>query len=307
MSVDTIGFVGLGAMGGPMATVLRRSGARVIGYDVRADVVAQLAAERVIEPASSARDLVQRCEVVVTMLPTSAHLDEALFRGEGAAAPSMRPGTLLIDMSSGEPAATRRIFEQLAPRGVQMADAPVSGNVGRARNGDLAIMLGGDDDACARAEPVLAPLARAIFRTGPLGSGQAMKALNNLASAAGFWIACEVLTIGKKAGLDPAVMLQVLNASTGSNNSTQNKFGPFVLSGSYQGNFLLQLMVKDLLIAASLARDNAVPAPMATLVVQQWSEALAALGAAADHTEVARIVAQRAGINLSTDAQRTSE
>lgn len=307
MSVETIGFVGLGAMGVPMATVLRRSGASVIGYDVRAEVVSQLAAECVIEPASSARDLAQRCDVVVTMLPTSAHLDDVLFRGEEAAAPSMRPGTLLIDMSSGEPAATRRIFEQLAPRGVQMVDAPVSGNVGRAHKGDLAIMLGGDDDACARAEPVLAPLARAIFRTGPLGSGQAMKALNNLASAAGFWIAAEVLTIGKKAGLDPAVMLQVLNASTGSNNSTQNKFGPFVLSGSYQGNFLLQLMVKDLRIAASLARDNAVPAPMATLVVQQWGEALAALGAGADHTEVARIVAQRAGINLSTNPQQTSE
>lgn len=207
-------------------------------------------------------------------------------------------GSLLIDMTSGEPSITCRIGQRLNAAGVLMVDAPVSGNVTRARKGDLAIMLGGETEACKLAEAVLEPMARAIFRTGPLGTGQAMKALNNLASAAGFWIASEVLTIGQKSGLDPAVMLDVLNASTGANNSTQNKFKPFVLSGTYQGNFLLQLMVKDLGIAQRLAVDSAAVAPMAAEVLCHWQAALASLGPGADHTEVAKFIAAQSAAVL---------
>jgi len=296
-----IGFIGLGTMGEPMAATLRRAGMTVVGFDLRAGVTARLAQEHGIESAASAGEVFARCRVVITMLPTSAHLERLLFgegEGAGAAAQALQPGTLLIDMSSGEPSATRRIGERLVRAGVAMVDAPVSGNVVRARKGDLAIMLGGADVDCDRAQSVLQPMARAIFRTGPLGSGQAMKALNNLASAAGFWIASEVLAIGKKAGLDPAVMLDVLNASTGANNSTQNKFKPFVLSGSYAGNFLLQLMVKDLGIAAALARETEADAPMAAQVLAHWQQALQDLGERADHTEVARLVASRSGTQL---------
>jgi 3-hydroxyisobutyrate dehydrogenase len=294
----TVGFAGLGTMGEAMAVVMRGAGVDVAGFDIRAEVTERLAREHGLHAAGSAADLAARCPVVITMLPTSADVEAFLF-GEHSAAASLQPGSLLIDMTSGEPAVTRRLGETLARSGIAMADAPVSGNVVRARKGDLAIMLGGDGPACDRAEQVLKPLARAIYRTGPLGSGQAMKALNNLASAAGFWIASEVLTIGKKAGLDPATMLDVLNASTGSNNSTQNKFKPWVLTGTYQGNFLLSLMVKDLGIAAGLARETDADAPMALEVLSHWQQALAELGPRADHTEVARLVAQRSGISLS--------
>ena len=300
-----VGFIGLGTMGEPMAATLRRAGLGVVGCDLRPEVTRRLAAELGLEPAADAAGVFAHCREVITMLPTSAHLERLLFGtppGAPGAAATLQAGTLLIDMSSGEPAATRRIGARLAEAGVRMVDAPVSGNVVRARKGDLAIMLGGADSDCERALAVLKPMARAVFRTGALGSGQAMKALNNLASAAGFWIASEVLAIGRKAGLDPAVMLDVLNASTGANNSTQNKFRPFVLSGSYAGNFLLQLMVKDLGIAAELAQETGADAPMTAQVLAHWQQALRELGAAADHTEVARLVAQRSATRLDGTA-----
>ncbi len=292
-----IGFVGLGTMGEPMARVLHAQGASLVGYDVRTEVPARLEREGVLRAARDPVELAQRCTAIVTMLPTSAHLERFLF-GDAGVADALRDGTLLVDMSSGEPAATRGFAQRLAARGVAIVDAPVSGNVVRARAGDLAIMLGGDTADCDRAEPLLRPLARAVFRTGPRGSGQAMKALNNLASAAGFWIASEVLAIGRKAGLEPEVMLDVLNASTGANNSTQHKFRPWVLSGTYQGHFLMQLMVKDLGIAATLAQQTGAHAPMASEVLAHWREALAALGDGADHTEAARYVAARSGTTL---------
>jgi 3-hydroxyisobutyrate dehydrogenase len=185
---STVGFAGLGTMGEPLAIVLRNAGVDVVGFDVRSEVTDRLEREGGILAARSAVDLAERCPVVITMLPASADVEAFLF-GSHSAAAALRGGSLVIDMTSGEPGITRRLGESLARSGVSMVDAPVSGNVVRARKGDLAIMLGGKPADCDRAEPGLAPLARAIYRTGPLGSGQAMKALNNLASAAGFWIA----------------------------------------------------------------------------------------------------------------------
>lgn len=297
-----LGFIGLGAMGQPMATTLQASGFSVLGYDLNSQALEQCAAQTGISAASSPGEVFERCDEIVCMLPTSAHLEGLLF---GAQPVKLRPGQLLIDMSSGEPSVTQGIGVRLRAQGAAMVDAPVSGNVVRARKGDLAIMLGGEEADCERARKVLNPMARQIFRTGGLGSGQAMKALNNLASAAGFWIASEVLSIGKKLGIDPGVMVDVLNASTGANNSTQNKFRPFVLSGSYQAQFLLKLMVKDLGIAANLAAQAKAPTPLTEQVVQLWGQALEDLGPQADHTEVARLVSQRIGVDLRTQEEQS--
>lgn len=292
-----LGFIGLGAMGQPMAATLQASGFAVLGYDVNRQALDDCSAQAGISAARSPQEVFDRCNEIVCMLPTSAHLESLLF---GSPHINLRTGQLLIDMSSGEPSVTQSIGVRLKAQGVAMVDAPVSGNVVRARKGDLAIMLGGDEADCERARKVLEPMARQIFRTGGLGSGQAMKALNNLASAAGFWIASEVVSIGKKLGIDPGVMVDVLNASTGANNSTQNKFKPFVLTGSYQAQFLLKLMVKDLGIAANLAAQAKAPTPLTEQVVQLWGQALEDLGPQADHTEVARLVSQRIGVDLRT-------
>jgi 3-hydroxyisobutyrate dehydrogenase len=159
-------------------------------------------------------------------------------------------------------------------------------------------MVGGDAKVAQHVDPVLRAMGKSIIRAGAIGSGQAMKALNNLVSAGGFLIAVEALLVGKKFGLDPAVMVDILNASTGMNNSTQVKFKQFVLSGAYNAGFSLDLMVKDVGIALGVAQDLGVTTPFSALCRNIWSSALADLGAGHDHTEVAKFAAKVAGVEI---------
>jgi 3-hydroxyisobutyrate dehydrogenase len=171
-----------------------------------------------------------------------------------------------------------------------MLDAPVSGGVPRARDGTLAIMVGGDPEAIERARPVLAAMGSKIFATGPLGSGHAMKALNNYVSAAGLAAAAEALLVGRRFGLDPAIMTDVLNASSGRNNSTENKLKQHILSRTFASGFSLDLMAKDLDTAVELAGDLGVPTPFAERCVALWKDAAAQFGRGADHTEIYRFL-----------------
>ena len=191
-------------------------------------------------------------------------------------------------MSSSAPLGTRALGEKLTAAGVRFLDAPVSGGVKRAADGTLAIMVGGNAADIDEVEPILAPMGRSIFRTGPLGSGHAMKALNNYVSGAGLIAALDALRVGRAFGLDPAVMVDVLNASTGRNNSTENKLKQFVLSQSFASGFSLALMAKDIRTADELAAALEVPAPLAERTAALWDAAARALGPEADHTEVDR-------------------
>jgi 3-hydroxyisobutyrate dehydrogenase len=228
------------------------------------------------------------------MVPTSRQVAEAL----DAAAPALAPGMLVIDMTSGQPARTREIAAGLAAKGVAMVDCPVSGGVPRARTGELAIMAGGAEADLDRAEPVLRAMGSSIHRCGPLGAGQAMKALNNLLSAAGFLIGIEALLIGQRFGLDPATMVDVLNAGTGVNNSTQKKFKQYVLSRRFDAGFGLDLMVKDLSIALEIAHETATPTPFAALCREIWAAGASVLGPGADHTALAQFCERLAGTTL---------
>jgi len=294
----TIGFVGIGAMGWPMATNLLKAGYAVQVADARAGQASKFAAEAGGKAAASLRALGASSDVVITMLPTSKEVRSVLLDADGVAA-GMRPGTVAIDMSSGVPAETAAIAERLAALKVAMLDAPVSGGVRKAVSGELAIMVGGDAEVARQVEPVLRAMGKSVIRAGAIGCGQAMKALNNLVSAGGFLIAIEALLIGRKFGLDPAVMVDILNASTGTNNSTQVKFKQFVLSGAYNAGFSLDLMVKDIGIALDVANGLEVNAPFAALCRNIWSAARADLGAGHDHTELAKFAAKVAGVNLS--------
>jgi 3-hydroxyisobutyrate dehydrogenase len=202
--------------------------------------------------------------------------------------PRMRPGALVVDMSSSEPLATRQLGEQLIAAGFGFVDAPVSGGVKRAVDGTLAIMVGGEDRFIKGAEPLLRAMGRSIFRTGPLGSGHAMKALNNYVSGAGLVAAVEAIRVGRAFGLDAHVMVDVLNASTGRNNSTEVKLKQFVISESYSSGFHLGLMAKDIRAAAILAKELGIEAPLADWIAELWDDAVEQLGAVADHTEIAR-------------------
>jgi 3-hydroxyisobutyrate dehydrogenase len=293
--VRTIGFVGIGNMGWPMATRLVQAGLDVVVCDARPGRAEAFVAEVGGRVAASARGAAVDADALVTVLPTSAHVASAL--GEVGAA--WRTGTVVVEMSSGVPAATQALAAELRPRGVELVDCPVSGGVARARTGQLSILAGGDADVVARVAPVLDAIGSSVHHCGPVGAGQAMKALNNLVSAGGFLIGAEALLIGREFGLVPEQMVDVLNASSGANNSTQNKFAQFVLSRSFDSGFGLDLMAKDLGIAAAIARDAGVVAPFSALCEQLWASAANVLGPGRDHTEMARFSEAVAGQEVS--------
>jgi len=281
-----IGFVGLGNMGQPMAALLARAGHSITVYDVdpaRTHVAAQTV------PVGIAADLHRlgaASDIVITMLPNG----DIVARAADELAGSLPGGAVLVDMSSSAPLGTIALGETLAARGIGLLDAPVSGGVRRAATGELAIMIGGDEAAIARVRPILEVLGR-LFPVGRLGSAHALKALNNFVSAAGLAAACEALLIAERFGIEPDLVVEVLNNSTGRNNSTENKLRPFVLSGKFDAGFAAALMAKDIGIAARLARDLNVPAPTLEASAHLWAEAAAALPPGSDHTAIYRHLA----------------
>ncbi len=224
------------------------------------------------------------------MLPHSGIVrDVCMGSGTPGLVSGLAAGSVIVDMSSSDPVETRRLGADLAQSGVALLDAPVSGGVRRAMAGSLAIRLGGDDAAAMdRCETVLAAMGT-VLRTGALGSGHAAKALNNYVSAAGLAAACEAVIIGRRFGLDPETLVDVLNASTGRNNSTENKLAQFILSGQFgEAGFALDLMAKDVGLARSLAEAQAAPLPGVMAAGPLWAAARDALGPGADHTEIFR-------------------
>jgi len=293
-AIRRVGFVGVGNMGWPMAANLVKAGFDVAVTDAVPGRAAQFAREAGGQAAEGAAAVARGADALVTILPTSRHV-EAVIAEIGDALPS---GAVVIEMSSGNPGITRKLAEELAQRGVAMVDCPVSGGVPRARTGELAIMAGGEAAQLDRVDPVLKAMGTTVHRCGEIGAGQAMKALNNLVSAGGFLIGIEALLIGQKFGLDPSLMVDVLNASTGMNNSTQKKFRQFVLSRRFDSGFGLDLMVKDLSIALEVGRDNGTPTPFAALCRELWSSAGVLLGPGQDHTAVAQLSERLAGSAL---------
>jgi 3-hydroxyisobutyrate dehydrogenase len=297
MSADAIKracFVGIGNMGWPMAARLVRAGFEVAVTDAVAGRAKAFVDEVGGKAVVSLAEATKEADVLVTMLPTSAHVvsvvDEIL--------PGLRSGKILVDMSSGAPAVTQKIAGDLGAIGVAVVDAPVSGGVSRAVTGELAIMTGGDAAALDSVDPLLRAMGTTIHRIGPVGAGQAMKALNNLVSAGGFLMAVEALVIGQQFGLDPSVMTDVLNASTGMNNSTQKKLKQFVLSRKFDSGFGLDLMVKDLSIALEVGRNGSAPTPFSALCREMWASAASMLGKGQDHTAIAKLSEALAGVTL---------
>jgi 3-hydroxyisobutyrate dehydrogenase len=293
-AIRKVAFLGIGNMGWPMAANLVKAGFDVTVADVVPGRADAFAAETGGKAAPTPAEAAKGADCVVTIVPTSKQVAEAME----AVAPALAKGMLVIDMTSGQPGRTREIAAGLAERGVAMIDCPVSGGVPRARTGQLAIMAGGEEADLDRADAVLKAMGTSIHRCGPIGAGQAMKALNNLVSAGGYLIGIEALLIGQRFGLDPAKMVDVLNASTGMNNSTQKKFKEYVLSRRFDAGFGLDLMVKDLSIALEVGRETTTPTPFAALCREMWASAAALLGPGADHTAVAKLSEQMSGTVL---------
>ena len=280
-----IAFIGLGQMGLPMVRRLIAAGFTVRGADP-AEAPRQALVEAGGLAFADAKEAAEGAGILITMLPNGRIVRDVLL-GAGAAG-ALAKGALVIDMSSSAPTDTVSLAADLVPLGLPLIDAPVSGGVKRAIDGSLAIMAGGPAEAVERARPVLAAMGKSIFATGPIGSGHAMKALNNYVSAAGLVAACEALLVGGRFGLAPETIVDVLNASTGRNNSTEVKMKPFVISEAFNSGFSLALMAKDLRIAADLADHLDLPLPQIQSVAALWEAAKGGLGAQADHTEIHR-------------------
>jgi len=297
-AVRRVALVGLGNMGDPIAANLVSAGFDVVGVDAVPGRAAQWAARTGGSHAAAAADAARGADAVVTILPTSEHVAAVV----ADVVPVLDAGAVLVDMTSGVPAVTRRLAGDLAARGVALVDVAVSGGVSRAADATIALMAGGDDVALDRVQPLLDAVGRATFRCGGVGTGQAMKSLNNLVSAGGLLVAVEALLVGATAGLDPATMVDVLNESTGMNNATKVKLKQFVLSRSYGSGFGLDLMVKDLGIALGLADAGELDVPLSQALVSLWRDASERLGPGRDHTEIARYSEQVAGVELAAPA-----
>jgi 3-hydroxyisobutyrate dehydrogenase len=294
----SVGFIGVGNMGWPMASSLVRAGFTVHVNDARREIANNFVQQIGGDAPDTLRQLAAASDVVITMLPTSTIVEHVLATGEDTVMAGMKPGAVVIEMSSGVPSVTQRLAERIMELGGHMIDAPVSGGVSRAKTGELAIMVGGDAAIIDGAMPVLRAMGTSILHTGAVGSGQAMKALNNLVSAGGFLIGIEALLIGQRFGLDPSVMVDVLNAATGMNNSTQKKFKQFVISRRFDAGFSMGLLAKDLSIALQVGRETGTPAPLSALAKEMVAAAEAMFGSDADHTEMAKLCERLAGTQL---------
>ena len=268
----TVAFIGLGVMGKLMAANLAATYA-VRSYDLNGK-----------GNCRSAREAARGADVLLAMLPDGDAVRDAVLE----ALPSLKPGAVVIDMSSSEPAGTRALGRALSRNKIAMVDAPVSGARFKAKDGTLAIMAGGDKRAFRKVLPLLKRLGSDIFHVGPLGAGHAVKALNNYLGAAGTLAGFEALLIAQRCGLNPKPMLAAINASTGRNSTTARKIPQDVLTGRFASGFKLALMTKDVGIAAELARGLKLNTPFLKATLRHWRAAQNKLPRDADHTEIYR-------------------
>lgn len=307
MTVPTplnIGFIGLGVMGSPMATHLANAGHRLTLNDTNADVAQQLARTLGGEARAVAtpREVAERSDIVITMLPNGEVVQQVALAADGLLA-GFKPGSLLLDTSSSQPWLTKETAARLAERGVAMVDAPVSGAQWGAQQANLVFMVGGADADVERARPVLSLMGPSVFHLGALGCGHAMKCINNLITAMTFSATCEGLVMGKRYGLDPSTMVEVLNVSTGMSWISKTHIEQRVVSRTFDDPFKLELMLKDIGIANALARDTATSAPISALGQQLWQAASRSAGPGASVSELARWVEQQSGTEITRGAQ----
>jgi len=293
-----IGFVGLGVMGSAMAGHLAKGGHALALYDIAPEAADKVASRHEGALAvKSPRAVAEVSDVVFTMLPDGPAVRDCAF-GKDGLAEGFERGAVLVDTSSAEPWITRETAARLAERGVAMVDAPVSGAKEGAESATLVFMCGGEAAALERVRPLLELMGRHVFHLGPVGSGHAMKTVNNLATALTTLGTTEAMLIGKAYGLRPSAMLEVLNVSTGRSFMTEVRLGPQVIERRFDDAFKLALMLKDVGIANRLADEQGLGVPMSALGEQLWRAAHAALGPDASIVDVVRWYERATGVEL---------
>ena len=281
---EVVGFVGLGNMGIPMTRRLVAAGYQVRGFDTSAEATANFAgigssdAGGGVSAVAELGAVGEGAAAVILMLPDSDIVERVLL-GRLASEPEQGLG----DSGGG----------LLAAAGVALIDAPVSGGVAGARAGTLAVMVGGPAAAFDRFKPMLGAIGSRVVHAGGTGAGHAVKALNNLMSAANLLVASEALTAGRRFGLDPAVMLEIINGASGRSTATETKWPNFVLPEKYDSGFTIRLLVKDIRLGLGIEHATRTPAVASEAVVATWEAALADLSPGADQTAIARWLSER--------------
>jgi 3-hydroxyisobutyrate dehydrogenase len=292
-----IAFLGLGAIGWPMAARVAGAGHPLAVWNRSADKASSFVKQHKARQASSPADAVRDADVIITCFSTSPDVYANLDGADGILA-GVKRGAMLVDCTSGDPGTSRRIAERLAEKGVDFLDAPVSGGVSGAEKGILTVMVGGDENVLERARPVIESFGQKIVHCGAIGAGDTVKAVNQAFLAIHLLSAAEGLATLVKEGVDPTKALEVINASSGRSNSSMNLIPERVLTRAFPRTFRLALLEKDIGIAAGLARDNRVPAPVTQLTADVFRIARGELGEIADHVEVVKLIEQWAGVEI---------
>ncbi len=279
-----LGFVGLGNIGEPICRNLLGEGYEVAVHDVIPEAMARLG-DTDAKSVGNLRELGTVVDVVLLSLPNSTIVEKVVF-GDGGLAEGLSEGKVLIDTSSSKPHSTRTIAERLAVSGIEMLDAPVSGGVLRAREGKLAVMVGGRQEVFDRCSDILQSFGEQIFYVGDHGTAHLLKALNNLLSATTLASAAEAMILAEKAGISPETFIEVVNASNGRSYSTEVKFPRYILPRSFDDGFALGLMSKDVKIALETAAEMELPMIVGSTVSQIWQTAVTHGLSAENHTAV---------------------
>jgi 3-hydroxyisobutyrate dehydrogenase len=290
-----VGFLGLGAIGAPMAAHLARRGPLTV-WNRTAARAAEFVARHGGVAAASPREAAGG-DVVMTCLSTSADVAGLLDGPDGILA-GIRPGALFLDCTSGDPATSRRIAARLAERGVAFADAPVSGGTNGAEGGTLTVMVGGSAETFARARPVLSTFGKRVEHVGPVGAGDALKAVNNALLAVNILALGEGLVALVKAGVAPRTALDVINASSGRSFVSEVLVPERVLTGAWPRTFRLALLDKDVAIATDLLAETGVAGPMLELARSRLDAARDELGEEADYLDPIRLAERQAGVEI---------
>ena len=290
-----VAFIGLGDIGSLMASHLAQDPFSLTVWNRTASKAQGFAAIHPARVASSAAAAARGAEVVVTCLPSSVEV-EAVLHGDQGLLRALEPGAVLLDCTSGDPATSRSIAAELSSRGVGFIDAPVSGGTSAAKSGSLTVMWGGDDSDFERVRPVVEAFGKKIVHAGPVGAGDALKAVNNALLAVHILSTGEGLAILMKAGVDPATALEVINASSGRSNTSENLIPQRVLTRAFPRTFRLALLDKDIGIAESLATELGMQTPVLSLAAKRLHEARSTLGEEADHVEAVKMIEAENGV-----------
>jgi 3-hydroxyisobutyrate dehydrogenase len=292
-----IAFIGLGDIGELIAAHLARDPFDLVVWNRTAAKAAEFARNHKARVAATPADAVRDASVVITCLPSSVEV-EAVLHGENGMLGALRKGAVLVDCTSGDPPTSRSIAAELGGRGVEFIDAPVSGGTTAAKSGTLTVMWGGEITVFERVRPIIEAFGKKIVHAGAVGAGDAIKAVNNALLAVHILSTAEGLAVLVKAGVDPKVALDVINASSGRSNSSENLIPQRVLTRAFPRTFRLALLEKDIGIAAVMADDLKVWTPLISLTAERFHEAREKLGEEADHVEAVKMVEQENGVEI---------